>query len=143
MIIFPYTYDENNQIVKYKEDDFKELYPNAYKYLLSSKEGLDNRCADESAKWYEYGRSQALNDMQKQKLLLSIVVTKGVKIYELDENTIPYAGIYIIPKENNTLEDAKEILESDEFLTYIKNIGISASGQSIRITSSDINNYMF
>ena len=81
--------------------------------------------------------------MNREKLLLSIVVTKKVKIYELDKDTIPYSGIYIIPKKDKTLKEAKEILESKEFFEYVKNVGINASGESIRITSSDINNYMF
>lgn len=143
MIIFPYKYDKENNIIKYEEKDLKKLYPNAYNYLMSNKKDLDKRKADTSAKWYEYGRSQALNDMNKEKLLLSIVVTKKVKIYKLNKNTIPYSGIYIIPKKDKTLKEAKEILESKEFFEYVKNIGINASGDSMRITSSDINNYMF
>lgn len=143
MIIFPYKYDKDNNIIKYEEKEFKRLYPNAYNYLELNKGSLENRKSDISAKWYEYGRSQALNDMKNEKLLLSIVVTKRVKIYELDENTIPYSGIYIIPKKDKTLKEAKEILESNDFFEYVKNIGINASGDSMRITSSDINNYMF
>ena len=74
--------------------------------------------------------------------MLSTVITKEVKIYELSSDTIPYSGIYITSDENN-LNRAKEILESKEFLQYVKDIGINASGESIRITSKDINNYMF
>ena len=81
--------------------------------------------------------------MNKEKLLISIVITKMVKTYKLNKDTIPYSGIYIIPKKDKTLEDAKEILESKEFFEYVKSIGINASGDSMRITSSDINNYMF
>lgn len=143
MIIFPYKYDRKNNIIRYEENELKKLYPNAYKYLMLQKKELDNRKSDTSAKWYEYGRSQALNDMNKEKLLLSIVITKKVKVYKLDKDTVPYSGIYIIPKKEKTLEDAKEILESKEFFEYVKNIGINASGESMRITSSDINNYMF
>lgn len=143
MIIFPYKYDQQNIIMRYEENKLKNLYPNAYKYLMLNKKDLDNRKSDTSAKWYEYGRSQALNDMNREKLLLSIVVTKKVKVYELDKDTIPYSGIYIIPKKDKTLKEAKEILESKEFFEYVKNVGINASGESIRITSSDINNYMF
>ena len=41
------------------------------------------------------------------------------------------------------LEDAKEILESDEFMKYVEDVGIHISGTSLRITSKDIENYMF
>lgn len=142
-IIFPYRYDGGNNIIKYEENEFEKLYPNAYDYLMLRKNELENRKSDTSARWYEYGRSQALRDMNKEKLLISIVITKKVKTYKLNKDTIPYSGIYIIPKKDKTLEDAKEILESKEFFEYVKSIGINASGDSMRITSSDINNYMF
>lgn len=143
MIIFPYYFNEKNDLMRYKEDEFKKLYPNVYKFLLLKKKELKKRKSDISAKWFEYGRSQALNDMNQEKLLLSIVVTDRVKVYEIDKDTIPYSGIYIIPKKDKTLKEAKEILESEDFYKYIKSIGINASGNSIRITSSDINNYLF
>ena len=142
-IIFPYTYDEDNRLLKYSEKEFKSKYPKAYNYLFSKKGDLDKRKSDTSAKWFEYGRSQALNDMNKEKLLISIVITKRVKVYELSKDIIPYSGIYIIPKKDKSLKEAKDILESKDFYEYVKNIGINASGDSIRITSSDINNYMF
>ena len=104
---------------------------------------MENRKSDKNIQWFEYGRSQALNDMNKPKLLLSIIVTGKVKTYILSEDIIPYSGIYIIPKRNITLDIAKKILESDNFLDYIKSVGINASGDSYRITSKDISNYYF
>ena len=104
---------------------------------------LNNRKSDKNIQWFEYGRSQALNDMNKSKLLLSIIVTGKIKPYILSEDTIPYSGIYIIPKKDMTLDMAKDILESDKFLDYIKSVGINASGDSYRITSKDISNYYF
>ena len=142
-IIFPYSFDGNNQLIRYSEKEFKRKYPQAYNYMLSKKEDLDKRKSDKSAKWFEYGRSQALNDMNKEKLLISIVITKKVKVYELSKDVVPYSGIYIIPKKDKSLKEAKDILESDDFYEYVKSIGINASGDSIRITSSDINNYLF
>lgn len=142
-IIFPYKYDKDGNLIKYNENELRKVFPNAYLYLKKQRDELDKRKSDISAQWFEYGRSQALGDMNKEKLLLSIVVTKKPKIYMLDKDTIPYSGIYIIPKKDKTLEEAKQILESEEFNKYVKSVGISASGESIRITSSDINNYMF
>lgn len=141
MIIFPY-YFENGELRKYTEEEIKMNFKYAYKYLESHKEKLLERKSDISAKWYEYGRSQAISQSNKEKLLLSTVITKEVKVYDLSAETIPYSGIYITSDEEN-LERAKEILESEEFLQYVKDIGINASGESIRITSKDINNYVF
>lgn len=140
-IIFPY-YFENGKLRRYTEEEIKSRFPFAYEYLELYKKQLLKRKSDINAKWYEYGRSQAISQSNKKKLLLSTVITKEVKIYELSSDTIPYSGIYITSDENN-LNRAKEILESKEFLQYVKDIGINASGESIRITSKDINNYMF
>ena len=139
MIIFPY-YFKNGNLIKYTEEEMKTKFKYAYEYLNMHKEKLLKRKSDISAKWYEYGRSQAISQSNKNKLLLSTVITKKVKVYDLPNETIPYSGIYITSDEEN-LNIAKEILESEEFLQYVKNIGINASGESIRITSKDINNY--
>ena len=140
-IIFPY-YFKNGELKKYTEEEIKTKFPNAYKYLEIHKEKVLKRKSDTSAKWYEYGRSQAISQSNEKKLLLSTVITKEVKVYDLSNETIPYSGIYITSEEEN-LDRAKEILESEEFLQYVKNIGINASGESIRITSKDINNFEF
>lgn len=139
-IIFPYRI-QNNEVINYSEDDFCEKYPNAYRYLKQNKEELQKRDADKFAKWFEYGRSQALQNMNKEKLLVSTVVTHQVGVYEVSSKAIPYAGIYIISNKGYSLEIAKRILESESFLQYIKGIGTPASGSSLRITAKDINNY--
>ena len=48
--------------------------------------------------------------------------------------------------ENNneySLMDAIEILRSDEFKEYVFKVGIPISGKSVRITSKDVESYMF
>ncbi len=140
-IIFPYKIS-NNGVVNYTEENFREKYPNAYKYLQKNKKELKKRAADKTAKWFEFGRSQALKNMNSKKLLVSTVVTERVYVYEVSKQEIPYAGIYIVSNGKYDLNIAKRILESQEFLQYIKGIGTPASGSSLRITANDINNYM-
>lgn len=139
-IIFPYKF-ENDNIVKFFEKDFKNKYPNIYKYLLENKEKLISRSSDEKSQWFEYGRSQAIQNMNKKKLLISTVVTNRVNVYELKEEEIPYSGIYIIANRGYNLEIAKNILESKKFYEYALKIGTPVSGKSIRITASDINEF--
>lgn len=144
-IIFPYTYDENG-LVRFADGEFECLYPGATAYLNEFRDELDKRQSDNSAKWYEYGRSQALSGLNNQKLLISTVVTNDVDVYELEQECIPYAGMYIVEKEDNneyTLDEAIEILRSDEFKEYVLKVGIPISGKSVRITSKDVENYMF
>lgn len=140
-IIFPYYYNENGDLKKYDENTFYTNFPGACEYLKKFSDKLGERNSDQSAKWYEYGRSQALLHLNCKKLLLSTIVTNQVNVYEIDELGIPYSGFYIIQKGDKPLSYAKEILESKEFLSYVKGIGINANGNSLRISATDINNY--
>ena len=114
-IIFPYSID-NDKVKKFEHENFKINYPNIYKYLKKHKTELEKRNSDNLARWFEYGRSQGLNKILKRKLLLSTVITKKVRVYMLDSESVPYAGMFIVPKENTeiyNLDYAKQILERD------------------------------
>ncbi len=141
-IIYPYYYKEN-KLYRYNEEVFKSEFSEAARYLETYYDNLLKRNSDKSAKWYEYGRSQALSHMNQEKLLISTVVTKEINVYELSKVCVPYSGIYITAKEKLPLSYAKKILESKSFYEYVKKIGINASGESIRITAVDINNFEF
>lgn len=142
-IIFPYKY-KDGELIKYTKQEFEENFPGAVNYLKSNYDNeLKKRRADENAEWFEYGRSQALKNSNQRKMLLSTVITNEVKTRILPEDNIPYSGIFIIATGERTLEEAQEILKSESFKKYISKIGIHASGESLRITAKDINEYMF
>lgn len=144
-IIFPYYYVDG-KLNHYTEEQFEKLFPGAVKYLSRFRDGLLTRKSDNSSLWFEYGRSQALAGINKKKLLISTVISSNIEVYELSEDNVPYAGMYVVPitdDENMNLQRAKEILESDEFYQYAQNIGIHINGNSIRLTSKDIENFMF
>ena len=144
-IIFPYKYI-NRQLIRYEEEEFKNLYPGAFDYLSQFKEELVERESDRGAKWFEYGRSQALSEIKCEKLLVSTIITDKVCVYNLEENCIPYAGMYITLKnrhQKHDLDFAKRILKSKNFLEYVKSVGINISGSSLRITSKDIEDFYF
>lgn len=137
-IIFPYTYDEGI-LKKYSTEEFEKNFPKAYSYLKDNLDALNKRKSD--GEWFEYGRSQGLQFLNQKKLMISSVITEKVRVYELDEKTIPYSGFYIIPTGDRNLKFAKEILESVEFYDYLETRAINASGKSIRISVNDIKNY--
>lgn len=139
-IIFPYDYVDG-ELKRLEIEDMLDRYPYALKYLEKFKDKLNLRDSDANSKWFEYGRSQALDNLNQEKLLMSFIVTNKVNVYELGVNDIPYSGIYIVPKADLNLSVAKEILESDEFLKYVNDIGIYVSGSSLRITSNDIKKF--
>lgn len=142
-IIFPYKIEEQN-VVRIKEEDFQKQYPCTYQYLLKKKKELQNRTLDKRTKWYEYGRSQALSSIGSEKILIPMVMSSKLIIYREEADTIPFAGYYITCKTSQyTLDDAKHILESSDFMNYIKAYGTPTTKTSYRISTRDIKNFKF
>ena len=142
-IIFPYKINEQN-IERIKEEDFQIQYPFTYQYLLKKKKDLKGRTLDEKTTWYEYGRSQALSSMSSEKILIPMVVSSKLITYKEEADTIPFAGYYITCKTcQYTLDDAKRILESQDFMNYIKAYGTPTTKISYRISTRDIKNFRF
>ena len=142
-IVFPYYYNDNNKLTRYTEEEFIAKFPLAYKYLKNNKEKLLLRDSDENAKWYEYGRSQALLHLNCEKLLVSSIVTNNIIVYKLGIDEIPYSGIFISSKNGKSIDTAISILESKDFSEYLLSKGIRVSGESIRISSKDIASYRY
>lgn len=145
-IIFPYKYGLGGDLIRYNEEEFKSLYPQAFKYLKLHKKELELRNIEPNSKWFEYGRSQALSSLNCEKLLLSTVVSSEVHVYKLNTNYIPFAGMYIVLKSSNkeySLDIAVKILRSKQFFDYILKVGSHVNGNSVRITAKDIENYRF
>lgn len=141
-IIFPYYYREG-RCCRYTEEEFTNRFPQIASYLRQFKTELSKRNADNKNCWFEYGRSQALAHINQRKLLLSTLITGEVKSYSLDVETVPYSGMYIVPKNDHTIEQAEEILRSEAFYNYIKEVGIHANGTTYRISPCDVGNYLF
>lgn len=141
-LVFPYIYSDTG-IERYSLDEFKKIFPCGFKYLLSHKKKLDERNSDANAKWFEFGRSQALSHLNQGKLLMSTLMTHETKVYQLDAETIPTSGIYIVSKGEYTLDIAMRILQSQEFIQYVKEIGVISNGNSYRISPKDVNNFKF
>lgn len=142
-IIFPYYYEANNMLKRYDVEEFAHKFPFAFQYLNHFKPDLDKRQADKNAKWYEYGRSQALQNINQKKLLISSVISECTKAYMLDIDEIPYSGLYIIAKGNISLDNLCLNLNSNEFKSYISKVGVCVNGTSKRITPRDIENYIY
>ncbi len=143
-IIFPYK-RKGQEINNYKEDEFRRLYPQAYKYLKRFKHKLKGRKSDKNAQWFEYGRSQALRELWKEKLVLPMVITKQAKVYRGNESAVPYAGYFITQKKDSaySLEDAVRILQGAEFYQYVKSVGTPTTQTSYRVSAYDIKRYRF
>lgn len=142
-IIFPYYY-EDGKLRRYTEQEARSKFPQAFSYLNRFREKLDNRASDKVAKWFEYGRSQALSSVLSYKLVLPSIESKKIEATIVSEDTIPIAGFFVTAKGNqHSIEEAKRILESDSFYSYLCTCGIFTTGHSRRISVKDIAAYKF
>ena len=121
-IIFPYIYDENDQIELINEMKFQKLYPKAYTYLLKNKKLLATRDKGNAnyLTWYAYGRNQSL-EKRKEKLFFPQLVKKDFKtVYSEDENLYFYNGMCAYASKKHLLK-LQNIMKSKEFWKYIEN----------------------
>lgn len=139
-IIYPYLY-HSGKVKHFSNEDFEEKYPCISSHLMKYKDKLDGRDSAKSAKWFEYGRSQGLQHVGSKNLVMSMIITNRVKIIEADKDVVPYAGYVITAISRYDLDIAKKILESADFLNYVKEHGTPTTKTSYRISAKEIENY--
>ena len=140
-IIFPYKKVANRYKV-ISEDEMNKDYPFCYNYFLSNKGDLMARNLDKGAIWYEYGRSQGVQSMHNEKIVLSTLVNGKVSFFRVKSDVLMYSGIFITKK--NTLTDwniIENMLSSQEFFQFIRITGKDFSGGYKSITSKQIKNF--
>lgn len=140
--IFPYRISKG-VVESYDDNSLSQQFPLCHQYLLRHKVLLGKRASDKQAQWFEYGRRQGFKTVSKRKLIISTVVTDSVHIYEVDADSVVYAGIVITCETEALLAEAKKTLESRSFLDYVHDIGTNVSGSSIRITARDVSLYRY
>ncbi|MFL1706585.1 class I SAM-dependent DNA methyltransferase [Campylobacter sp. MOP7] len=119
-IIFPYQVEDKIATVM-DENYFKNNYPFAYKYLLEYKSLLLQRDKNKykKYKWFEFGRSQSINDYG-EKLLFPYMSNKPYFVYTNDKDLLFYAGYAIYGKSTRELVLIEKILKSKVFWYYIQ-----------------------
>lgn len=132
-ILFPYKVQPNG-VSPYTEHEMKTLFPKAYTYLMDNQEELLARKSESNAAWFHYGRSQGVALLPtKRKIVfrqhLSDSLTK-MDVHILPESTLVYGGWFILEKDGSgySLEDIKEIMESEEFCAIMRLTGKDKSG---------------
>ena len=120
------------------EEELK-YYPNTYNYLLNYKAVLENRAIKGKTKWFEYGRTQGLKNINNEKIAISTVMSsEGLKITKVDSNFLVYSGLYATAKD---LDKLIEELKSKDLIEYLIKNGKSMRGGYTQITSSLLKNY--
>jgi len=78
-----------------------------------------------------------------KKLVISVMVSDSIRTAIVDEDSIPFAGLYITPKANLSLEKAVEILQQEDFRLYAKQHGVPTANNSYRISKRILDAYAF
>jgi len=134
LILFPYLNDVSSGIAKLiSTREMKNQYPLTWKYLLVHKEYLENReNGEHKEKWYEYGRSQALNVISLPK-----IVTPDISLnasYAYDENGLNYfsggvsGGYGILAKDDMNVFYLLGLLNSKVLDWYIRKTSTQMRG---------------
>lgn len=140
-IIFPYNID--NKIATVMNEDFiKKIYPNTYKYLLEYKHLLLQRDKSKETKyrWYEFGRSQSINDYGK-KLLFPYMSNKPYFVYSDNEDLMFYAGYAIYSSSERELKIIEKILKSKVFWYYIQHTSKPYSSDYFALAKNYVKNF--
>ena len=139
--IFPYK-ENGIGYTPIPEEEMSEKYPLTYKYFLDNKEELLKRDLDKNyISWFQYGRSQGIQNMIADKLVVDPIVNPNgrVKCIHATKDTLVYSGIFIT---GENLEDVRQILTSPEFTKYITINGKDMQGGFKSLTTKLIKNFI-
>lgn len=136
--VFPYTADG----APLSENEIRTKHKAAYDYLLSNKSDLMKRSIEKSGGWYLFGRSQALKDVQKDKVAVNQLIRdkSSLKINLAPRGSGVYGGLYVVSDA-----DARKIasvLNTDEFVDYVKSLKNYKSGGYYTYSSRDLEKYL-
>jgi adenine-specific DNA-methyltransferase len=140
-IIFPYELIDNRYI-PITEDKLKKQYPKTYQYFLKNRDELERRDLNKETIWYEYGRSQGVQTIHQEKIVLSTLVNGKIDFFKVPKDVLMYSGIFIV--KNKSFSDWKvieNVLKSEEFYKYIRLTGKDFSGGYKSVTSKQIKNF--
>jgi adenine-specific DNA-methyltransferase len=120
------------------EEELKSA-PKTYAYMLANKEQLKNRSITGNTKWFEFGRSQGLANMNKEKLVISTTITPDkISYIRVGPEVFVYSGLYATADDLDKLEAE---LNSPELLEYLIENGKPMRGGYYQITSTMLKNY--
>ena len=141
MILFPYEL-ANTRYRVIAEQKLAHDYPYAYKYLQANRKELESRDLDKGAVWYEFGRSQGIQTIHKEKIILSTLVYDKISFYKVSDDVMMYSGLFIVKKKPySNWEILEKVLKSNEFYQYIRLTGKDFSGGYKSITSKQIKEF--
>ncbi|MBQ8423473.1 MAG: N-6 DNA methylase [Coprobacter sp.] len=94
--------------------------------------------------FYEFGRTQALADVWKDKIAINTLLRteKDIKIEIVKAGCGVYSGLYLISELKIPYEDIRSILISKEFAKYVSLLKKYKSGGYYTFNSKDVQQYI-
>lgn len=94
--------------------------------------------------WYEFGRTQALLDVYRDKLAMNCLcrTEKDFKLELVKKGEGLYSGLYIITDYNIPFDTISNIIISSDFVAYIKMLKKYKSGGYYTYNSKDVEQYI-
>ena len=131
-IIYPY---DNGKIIE--EEQFKNLNPQTYKYLLNNKIELSKRDKGKKkyVKWYAYGRSQSIKYIPNECLYIPTFINPKEISNNITKrkNILHISCLCIEPQNDFDIEYIKKIIIKN--INFIKQNSTKRSGGWISLSS--------
>ena len=139
VIIYPYDTAKN----LITESHLKTNFPLAFEYLAQNKERLLRRDKgkDKNYKWYEYGRTQSLNLIQKDTLVFPTMVKDYIPFKKCQKGTAFISGYCLVPKGIHNLNTLQELFSADEMRKWIAILGKNMGNEWKGISKETFKNY--
>ena len=135
--IYPYK-SNGDPLSEFDVMDYTPLY----NYLESHRGVLENRSIANKRDWYLFGRTQALRDVSRDKIAINQLVrdVDSLKINIVPAGSGVYGGLYII--SDFSVYDVKRVLETDDFINYVRALKNYKSGGYYTFSSKDLERYL-
>ena len=104
--------------------------------------GLQHPADKQSTSWHLFGRTQAINDVAKDKIAInSVIKDKGsIKLSFVPKGKGVYGGLYMLSAVS--FEKIQELVSSEEYVSYIATLKNYKSGGYYTCTAKDIELYL-
>lgn len=112
-------------------------------YLISNKQALQDRDIRHDA-WWQYGRTQALNDTYKSKLAVNMLLRDehDIKYAFVAPGQVVYSGYYVTTDSPEVLDRLPALLTSPAFASYVMALGKYKSGGYYTFNALDLEQYL-
>ncbi|WP_027875664.1 HsdM family class I SAM-dependent methyltransferase [Mesoplasma chauliocola] len=139
--IFPY---KNNKILELKQ--IKKNNINVYKYLMNNQELLKNRKISQNQNWWEYSKTQGINDLNSKKIIISNIIdtNKNIHLEKVSENVLVYGSGYYIKSKKIDIEAILNIFLINEnlFKKYLHFLNKCKGSNYYFFTSKELEKFL-